>query len=162
MKKSSFILSILLLILAACAHGLVGQGQPDTYAESCKKVTTGEISALFERWNRALLTGDPKKVVALYAEDSLLLPTVSNKPRRTVGEKEDYFRHFLEKRPSGRVSERFIELGCNRAVDSGLYTFTFAETGQSIDARYTFTYRWTGSQWLITSHHSSAMPEPLK
>ena len=54
---------------------------------------------------------------------------------------------------------RQIELGCNSAVDSGLYTFRFAKTGDTVQARYTYTYRWDGTQWLITSHHSSAMPE---
>jgi hypothetical protein len=54
---------------------------------------------------------------------------------------------------------RTIFLGCNSAVDAGLYTFRFGKTGQSVNARYTYTYAWDGKQWLITSHHSSAMPE---
>jgi hypothetical protein len=44
-------------------------------------------------------------------------------------------------------------------VDAGLYTFTFARTGAVVKARYTYTYHWDGTQWLITSHHSSVMPE---
>ena len=49
-------------------------------------------------------------------------------------------------------------IGCNSALDAGLYTFTFGD-GSRVQARYTFTYGWNGSEWLITSHHSSAMPE---
>ena len=94
-----------------------------------------------------------------YAEKSILLPTLSNKPRLTPAEKEDYFHHFMTNRPSGRVDFRAIELGCNTAVDAGLYTFTFAATGATVSGRYSYTYRWNGSRWLITSHHSSAMPE---
>jgi len=118
-----------------------------------------EIASLFDRWNQSLLTGEPKKVVANYAERSILLPTVSNKPRLTPAEKEDYFNHFLEKGPSGKIDLRQIEIGCNTAVDAGLYTFTFEETGEVVSGRYTYTYQWDGRNWLITSHHSSAMPE---
>ena len=125
----------------------------------CQAVTEAEIAALFDRWNAALQTGDPHKVVALYAPHSILLPTVSNQPRFTPAEKEDYFHHFLANQPSGRIDLRRIELGCNMAVDAGLYTFAFSKTGGEVKARYTYTYRWDGRQWLITSHHSSAMPE---
>ena len=57
--------------------------------ENCKSTSEAEISALFDRWNASLQTGDPHKVVANYAPRSILLPTVSNKPRLTPAEKED-------------------------------------------------------------------------
>lgn len=127
--------------------------------ESCHAVTEQDIAGLFDRWNHSLQSGDAHKVVANYAERSILLPTVSNTPRLTPEQKEDYFHHFLENQPSGKIDMREIQLGCNTAVDAGLYTFTFGKTGAVVQARYTFTYAWDGSQWLITSHHSSAMPE---
>lgn len=158
--------SLALIALAGCVL-VVGcasnSGTPSasysTRTEVCKVPTEQEVAALFDRWNQSLLTGDPHKVVANYAERSILLPTVSNKPRLTPAEKEDYFHHFLENRPSGKIDLRFVELGCNSAVDAGLYTFTFARTGAVVNGRYSYTYRWDGSKWLITSHHSSAMPE---
>ena len=73
--------------------------------------------------------------------------------------KQDDFEHFRENRPSGKIDQRFIKLGCNTALDAGLYTFTFAKTGAVVKARYSYTYENIGGQWLITSHHSSAMPE---
>ena len=73
-------------------------------------------------------------------------------------EKEDYFQHFLERKPVGVIDSSFIEIDCNTAFDAGLYTFRFAD-GSEVKARYTYTYKWNGEQWLITSHHSSAMPE---
>lgn len=118
-----------------------------------------EIEGLFDRWNEALQTGNPRKVVALYAEKSVLLPTLSDKIRLTPEEKEEYFRHFLEKRPSAKIDFRQISIGEDMAVDSGIYTFTFARTGQTAKGRYSFTYQWDGSKWLIVSHHSSLMPE---
>lgn len=117
-----------------------------------------EVAALFDRWNASLRTGDPKKVAANYAPGSILLPTVSNRARFTAAEKEDYFAHFLARRPEGTIDDRVIDVDCNSATDAGLYTFRFAD-GTSVKARYSFSYRKLGSQWLITSHHSSGMPE---
>lgn len=127
-------------------------------SESCHAANEQEIASLFDRWNNSLKTGDPKKVVANYATKSILLPTVSNQPRLTPAEREDYFVHFLEKKPVGKIDSRTIEIDCNTAIDAGLYTFTFGD-GSQVKARYTYTYKWNGKQWLITSHHSSAMPE---
>ena len=127
-------------------------------SEVCHATSEKQLAPLFDRWNASLQTGDPKKVVANYASKSILLPTVSNKPRLTAEEKEDYFEHFLQGKPVGTIDSRTIEIDCNSAIDSGLYTFKFAD-GSVVKARFTFTYKWNGKQWLISSHHSSAMPE---
>jgi uncharacterized protein (TIGR02246 family) len=148
------------MALMGCAS--MNNAHPEANAsktESCRATSEQEIASLFDRWNSSLQTGDPHKVVANYATKSILLPTVSNKPRLTPEEREDYFHHFLENKPSGKIDLRTIEIGCNSAVDAGLYTFTFAKTGAVVSGRYSYTYRWDGSQWLITSHHSSKMPE---
>ena len=50
----------------------------------------------------------------------------------TREDKVDYFHHFLENRPVGRIDQR--------------------------KGRYTFTYKWDGYEWLIMAHHSSALP----
>lgn len=36
--------------------------------------------------------------------------------------------------------------------------FTFAD-GSAVGARYSYTYRKKNGNWVILSHHSSAMPE---
>jgi uncharacterized protein (TIGR02246 family) len=160
MKMESIGFLLVATALAGCqSTQMAPTTAQGTRTESCKATNEAEIASLFDRWNQSLQTGDPHKVVANYAERSILLPTVSNQPRLTPAEKEDYFHHFLENQPSGKIDLRTVELGCNTAVDAGLYTFTFAKTGASVSGRYTYTYRWNGSQWLITSHHSSAMPE---
>ena len=144
------------LLLGAALAALATTAYART--ETCHAATEKDIAGLFDRWNSSLATGDPKKVVANYATKSVLLPTVSNKPRLTPEEKLDYFNYFLKNKPQGTIDSRTIEVDCNTAVDSGLYTFKFGD-GSSVKARYTYTYRWDGKQWLITSHHSSAMPE---
>ena len=136
--------------------------EPVTYVQdpalACNPPLKSEVAALFDRWNASLRTGDPKKVVANYAPYSVLLPTVSNRARFTAAEKEDYFRHFLERKPEGSIDDRVIEVDCNSATDAGLYTFRFAD-GTSVRARYSFSYKRVGNDWLISSHHSSGMPE---
>src|SRR5881394_3402854 len=150
MKMKFVSLFLIATALIGCQSNQVAQtAAQGARMESCKATTEAEIAALFDRWNQSLQTGDPHKVVANYAERSILLPTVSNKPRLTPAEKEDYFHHFLEDRPSDKIDLRTIELGCNTAVDAGLYTFTFGKTGATVSGRYTYTYRWNGSEWLI-------------
>lgn len=146
------------MFCALCVLLTAVSSQALARSESCHAASEQQIASLFDRWNNTLKTGDPKKVVANYATKSILLPTVSNKPRLTPAEKEDYFVHFLEKKPVGKIDWRTIEVDCNTAIDAGLYTFTFSD-GSQVEARYTYTYKWNGKQWLITSHHSSAMPE---
>ncbi|MCW3149891.1 SgcJ/EcaC family oxidoreductase [Stutzerimonas stutzeri] len=128
--------------------------------ETCQPAREDDIAALFVRWNEDLQSGVPKQVVNNYAANSLLLPTQSNTPRRSAAAKEDYFSHFMTKRPTGTIDSRMVQIGCTTALDTGLYTFHFAD-GSAVQARYTFTYKWYPQEqrWLITSHHSSTMPE---
>lgn len=158
-KVSVVLLASAFFSVAGCQKAEVRSVAGDAHAASCHPINEQDVARLFDRWNDALKSGDPHKVVANYAQHSILLPTLSNTPRVTVAEKLDYFEHFLEKKPSGKIDFRFFVPGCNSAVDSGLYTFTLGATGATVHARYTFTYAWDGRQWLITSHHSSVMPE---
>ena len=119
-----------------------------------------EISDQFEKWNNALLTEDPDKVVACYAEDAILLPTVSAKVRHNHDEIRDYFVHFLAKKPEGRIDEQNIRIFVDIAINSGRYTFAVTEDGQRADvaARFTFVYRKDADGWQIIEHHSSILP----
>jgi len=119
---------------------------------------TTNIATLFDAWNQALQTGDPKKVTSLYAPNAILLPTVSNQVRHNHAEIADYFVHFLAKGPKGVIDESNIRTFGQIAIHSGVYTFTFKD-GSKVQARYTFVYQWNGQRWLIAEHHSSQMPE---
>ena len=147
------------MLLEALVAAAVLSGPAATKIERCAPVTEAEVAALFDRWNASLATSDPDKVIANYAPDAILLPTVSNLPRFTQQERRAYFVDFLKNRPNGRIDERRIQIGCNTAVDAGLYTFTMEATGAVVQARFTYTYVKHGDAWLISSHHSSMMPE---
>jgi len=121
-----------------------------------------EITALFDAWNAALAAGDPARVAALYAEDAILLPTISNKVRRGPEEIRDYFETFLALSPRGRISESEARvLSEDSATHSGLYVFEVTTDGKRIEvpARFTFIYQRGPDGWKILEHHSSGMPE---
>lgn len=124
----------------------------------CATLDEQQAKILFDRWNNALQTGDSGKVAANYTPDAVLLPTLSNQPRTDLAGKVDYFNHFLKNKPVGTLDSSTVITSCNSAIDTGLYTFRFSDNSE-VQARYTFTYALVNNQWLITSHHSSAMPE---
>lgn len=140
----------------ALAGEIAAQSVPGAGALSA--VDSKEILGLFDRWNDALQTGDPNQVAREYAPDAILLPTVSNRVRHTSDEIKDYFVHFLAKKPKGKIDEANIRQFGDVAINSGLYTFSFAGA-EDVSARYTFVYRKVEGEWKIAEHHSSVLPE---
>lgn len=136
----------------------------DAPKAACVTATDADVAALFDKWNLTLTTLDSGKVADLYWPDGVLLPTVSNQPRTNTALIKDYFDHFLEKHPRGRIDERHVHHGCNISVDMGLYTFFLLDKNgkpQEVNARYTYVYTYRNGTWKIQHHHSSAMPEPV-
>ena len=130
------------------------------------RLSEREVSGWFEEWNQALASGDTSEVVKLYADQALLLPTLSAEPRQSPAAIRDYFTNFLARAPQGRVDSRTIQLGCNSAVDAGTYSFLVADPGPAegtgerhwVSARYTFLYGYRDGEWRILHHHSSLQP----
>ncbi|MFE0752902.1 SgcJ/EcaC family oxidoreductase [Inquilinus sp. NPDC058860] len=148
----------LLSLQSAFAAQPAAAAQSAAEATRCEPITEAEVAGLFDRWNASLATLKAEAVAANYAEDAILLPTLSNTPRLTREQRIEYFKHFLEQRPQGVVDSRVIRIGCNKVTDAGTYTFTLAD-GSKVPARYTYTYEFADGAWLIASHHSSIMPE---
>ena len=114
---------------------------------------------LFDQWNTALSTLNPDTVTALYADNAVLLPTVSNQVRHNHEEIRDYFVGFLQKSPQGVVDEFNVNiLSDTHVTNSGVYTFTFGD-GSKVSARFSYLYVASDDGWKILQHHSSAMPE---
>lgn len=157
MKKSSLTvprIAATLVLLASTA------ALAQTPAAMCEKVDEKQVASLFDRWNASLKTGDADRVVANYAANGVLLATVANEPLTTPADIRGYFVKFLKGEPQGTINKRFVTVGCNTAQDVGTYTFAFKD-GSTVAARYTYVYEFTGGQWKITHHHSSAMPNKV-
>jgi len=123
------------------------------------EVNEENVIALFGDWNDALATGDPDVVTNIYADDAVLLPTVSNQVRHNSAEIRDYFVAFLAKKPQGVITESNARvLSETLATNAGVYVFTFGD-GSTVSARFNYTYELRDGDWKIIQHHSSAMPE---
>jgi uncharacterized protein (TIGR02246 family) len=124
---------------------------------TCQPITDAQVTGLFDKWNADVQSGDPDRVVADYAVDSVLLPTLSDQPRFTQAERRAYFVDFLAKGPTGKITNQTVTIGCDTVANSGLYTFTFKD-GTTADARFTYVYEYVNGEWLIQTHHSSMQP----
>jgi uncharacterized protein (TIGR02246 family) len=84
--------------------------------------------------------------------------------RTTRGAIVDYFTMFLTKKPHGVITKSRVQVfGPDLAAHYGTYTFALTDPSDGVvdrvSARFSYTYRKEGGKWLITEHHSSAMPE---
>jgi len=124
-------------------------------------ITKDEVRALFQLWDDALATGDSAMVAARYSSGAVLLPTVSDEARYTKDRIQDYFDHFLLKKPKGTILEGEIIVGTNWAQDAGIYEFAMGIDGSTVKGRYSFVYVFEDGDWKISHHHSSVMPEAV-
>ena len=142
---------------------LAAQGQAIARTTTaCQTISAAQVAELFNAWNRALLTKRPAAVVAEYAPDATLLPTVQNGPLIGPEAIGQYFNYFLKQSPQATIETRVIHTGCNIAYDIGLYSFMVdgdqPNTRKKVEARFTFIYAPVHGKWLIVHHHSSASP----
>ncbi|MEB3294192.1 MAG: DUF4440 domain-containing protein, partial [Synechococcales bacterium] len=123
------------------------------------------VNAATTEWLATVTSGRAnaaEAVVKLYAPDALLLGTVSEQVRDTPQEIRDYFNYFTQlPRLSVSGYRPFIRVYGSVAINSGYYTFSYEKEGHTkvVPARYTFVYRKVNGNWMITEHHSSALPK---
>lgn len=113
-------------------------------------------------WNEALKTGNSATVAELYTETATFLPTLSGEFKQGKSAVEEYFKHFLEKIPTGEIIEEEVQtLGPDCYLHSGMYNFTLglSDGQQIVEARFTFVWKQDDQgEWKIIHHHSSVKP----
>jgi hypothetical protein len=118
--------------------------------------------ATFTTWAETLQQGNPQQVAALYSEEALLIPTLSDQFCRGRKEIEQYFLFFIETyRPTVEIIEGIASLLPYKQsyCYSGLYRFHLDTTSQYLDARFSFVYeKQSQNKWRIGLHHSSTIP----
>jgi uncharacterized protein (TIGR02246 family) len=120
------------------------------------------VEDLGQTWGTALASRDPQQITALYSPEAVLLATFVDE-LDTEPEILEYFKGLTQREGLNvQFEEQNIRvLDENTLSNSGLYTFSFVENGETVyvPARYTFLYEKQDDQWLIVEHHSSIRPE---
>lgn len=154
----------LVIMSAIAAFAIYAPAQAkSSKSMKCAVATQAQVEGLFGDFNKAWATKSPATVTSLFTRDAVLLATVSNKPRTTHAEIQDYFVTFLKASPVGTINSSTIKMGCNSAARLGTWTVTLTDTNTGaktdVKARYSFLYRLEDGKWKIDHLHSSAMPE---
>ncbi|WP_110689776.1 nuclear transport factor 2 family protein [Salinicola endophyticus] len=137
---------------------------PSSTPEAKTSVAQCEAGATrtLQRWAEAISRADAPALLALYADDAILVPTVSNAIRGTQAAREDYFRDFLSREgldcELGEYARR-VSHKLGTVVVGGHYFFRYRDGGEriTIPARFLFTFEEIEGEWKITSHHSSQL-----
>lgn len=122
-------------------------------------MTKSQVEEVFEMWNQALQSGDPRKVAELYAETPVFLPTLSSRVCTDRDQVEAYFESFLKLQPRAELDESHERIFDDLITHSGLYTFQLQAEKRRVQVRFSFVYQWREGRWQILEHHSSQMPE---
>lgn len=119
-----------------------------------------------QAWVSAVNAKDVDKILSLYDEASILLPTFSPHTLRTLADRRHYF-EVLGSRPGFGVSlhEKTVRvqvLGAGHEVISGIYRFhmDIDEEPLVFEARFSFVVDLSKAAPII-NHHSSQIPRTL-
>ena len=109
-------------------------------------------------WIQLLLTKDPEKMISLYHNDAILLPTLAANINNSPEKIKNYFVSFLAKGPQCQLYEHHIvKLSDTSVFVAGHYNFSF-EDQSSANARFSYIFSKKNSTWKIIHHHSSLQP----
>jgi uncharacterized protein (TIGR02246 family) len=132
-------------------------------AVECVPAAQSDFVDALEQWNTAARTGHPDKITRLYAQHATLLPANGTAPRVGFASIRHHFLYLLPDQPVVSVLNREIRIGCEFAIDSGIYLLTSGARGarKTEKHRYTLIYTRYEDSWLIEHHHASLLaPDP--
>lgn len=132
------------------------------YADICKKTPKQEVADALDSWIAAVGGESREALEKLYADEAVIVPTVSAKIIVSPEQRKEYFDTFLaHPRTKIKVKESHIRTDGDWAVNTGVYLFSYKDKGKKINipARFSFTYKKSWGGWKIVDHHSSRMPK---
>ena len=133
----------------------------------CYSLSDNEVKNLGLKWAKAVASGVAVDVVHLYHDDSVFIPSMSNKIRYDDPTRLEYYEEFLKRAPEVELLEDWIDTsGCSTAQYAGIQIFTFTdpETHAVVRTKDRFSFTFTthdGHNWAIETHHNSQMPNEV-
>ena len=112
---------------------------------------------MLQIWIDKIKSNDAHQVAELYHQDGILLGTFSNIER--IGRKLifDYFKYLFKSQVDVQIVSQKVYKTRSMSTVSGFYNFIVS--GEKIEARFSFVFLKTISEWKIISHHSSILPK---
>ena len=146
--------------------------QPAGLAMRCEEVLRTDQTCLAAareallRWAQVVASRHVEDVLALYAPDAILVPTLSDEIGEREEERRRYFEAFLSNDVQAcdiLIQKKRVSRKLGTVVIGGLYTFRLLRKGQEnpVPARFLFTFEEIDGRWLITGHHSSRLSEAV-
>jgi hypothetical protein len=122
-----------------------------------------DVSAALTQWVSAIEGGTAEPIVKLYDKNAIMISTFMQHPITKRDALLGYYKKVVAN-PDVKVevSETYPRDFGNFAVNTGQYTLSYTQDGEtvSVPARFSFTYILRDGKWLIVDHHSSKVPLP--
>ncbi|MEM7463608.1 MAG: nuclear transport factor 2 family protein [Pseudomonadota bacterium] len=130
------------------------------HAQILERDSFNGARATLIQWTEAVATGRVENVLALYASDAILVPTLANEIIVTQDGRRHYFEFFLsDGGPTCTIDREELRADYKNGTVAigGIYTFNFRRPAgeESVPARFLFNFEELDARWLITGHHSS-------
>ena len=146
------VIAVMALVCGSCGKKEMDRGEK------------GSVREAYFLWVDAVeqSKGNPEGVLSLYAEDAILLPTLSPKMCKT---KEDLKAYFLKFLALDELQAETVELVTREygelAMNTGFYTFSYQQDGKKmmVRARFDFWYKKIDGKWKIIFQQSSVVPQ---
>lgn len=123
---------------------------------------------VLKTWVAEVNAGKVESVVALYADDAVMLPTFSPRVLRTPEQRRDYFTRLGSQKGlsvylhENTLTTQPLSAGGDLASVSGIYRFSMEIDGAMLgfEARFTYVVDTTAERPIL-HHHSSQIPRNL-
>lgn len=131
------------------------------FTQSAQSAAAPDVKEALLEWKTSVEAADMDAIMALYAQDAIMISTFAQKPLTERKQIEGFFQMVVVN-PDIKVEilESHPRTYDKMATNSGRYALSYTQEGEQVvvPARYTFVYKLDNGKWMVVEHHSSRMP----